>query len=539
LVYLVVTLDGLAVFPPVGQDEPWIAAAPYKLATEGVYGSDLFAGYYGVDRHNYQHPPLFPLLEALVFRAAGVGVYQMRFLPVAFGALLLAATFLVGSQAGGTRTGLLAAVLLLALRLGAGHDETGVPLLDSGRINRYDIAVPVFGLLALSVFNRAAEQPGPKAYLLAGVLIGLASLSHLYGIFWLPSLWLIGWFRHGWRYWRRREPYLLLAGIGAAWLPWFLFIASGWQDFRGQARFMADRFDILNPHFYIENLVHEIDRYQGLDLRSPAGWPYLDRPGAWLAICGIPVAVAVLGWQGWKQRDWRSSSLAVAFVTQSLLFAALLKVKSDSYLIALWPLAVLCLAWLGVWIWNRGSKRWARMALLALLCLVLLEGAGRIAHRRAVIARTTPYDQLAAQIAELLPPGACVLGLQHYWLGLHAYPFRTWLLPVLYAMPEYYTPALAMDEALERVDPDVILLDPPMRAYFDELAGAGHPRHALYRGFQRFMVAHNAAVLGVIEDATYGTLVVYGLEDPEPSQPGDTAHDEDWSNCAWLQRQRK
>ena len=39
LAYLRVTFDHLAVFPPVGQDEPWIAAAPYKLATQGVFGS--------------------------------------------------------------------------------------------------------------------------------------------------------------------------------------------------------------------------------------------------------------------------------------------------------------------------------------------------------------------------------------------------------------------------------------------------------------------------------------------------------------------
>jgi 4-amino-4-deoxy-L-arabinose transferase-like glycosyltransferase len=511
---LAISFEGLAVFPPVGQDEPWIAAAPFKLATEGVFGSDLFAGYYGVDQHNYQHPPLFPLVQAVVFRVAGVGVFQMRFLPVAFGALLLAASYRVGSQTGGQATGLLAAVLLLALRLGAGQDETGIPLLDSGRINRYDVAVPVFGLLALWQFNRAEERPSPTAYLSSGGLIGLAGLSHLYGLFWLPVLWVIGWVQHGLAYWRRSAPYLMLAGIGAVWLPWLLFIASGWEDFLGQSRFVADRLDVFNPRFYLENLVHEIDRYHWLDLRTPLGWPYLDRPGAWLAIFATPVAVAVLGWQGWKRGDKRASSLALALVMQSLLFATLLKVKSDSYVIALWPLTVVSLAWLGAWMWNQWSNRWARGLLLALLCLVLLEGVGRIAHRRDVLVETTPYDQFTAQVAELIPPGARVLGLPHYWLGLRAYPFRTWLLPVLYARSETYTPTLTMDEALERIDPDVILLDRPMQVYFDDLAGAGRSEHDLYVGFQCFMAAHDARLVGVIEDTTYGPVAVYGLEDP-------------------------
>jgi hypothetical protein len=48
-----VSFSYLDVFPPVGEDEPWIAGAPYKLATQGTYGSDLFSGYYGVDWHNY------------------------------------------------------------------------------------------------------------------------------------------------------------------------------------------------------------------------------------------------------------------------------------------------------------------------------------------------------------------------------------------------------------------------------------------------------------------------------------------------------
>ena len=78
LAYLAVTLPWLSVFPPVGEDEPWIAAAPYKLATQGVFGSDLFAGYYGMERHHYANMPLYPLAQAAIFKAFGVGVVQMR-----------------------------------------------------------------------------------------------------------------------------------------------------------------------------------------------------------------------------------------------------------------------------------------------------------------------------------------------------------------------------------------------------------------------------------------------------------------------------
>jgi hypothetical protein len=140
LAYLAVTMPRLGVSPPVGEDEPWIAAAPYKLATQGVLGSDLFAGYYGMEPHHYAHMPIYPPAQAGIFKAFGVGVVQMRALPVACGLLLLAVVFLVGRQAGGDRVGALAVALMVTLRVSAGGAATGILLLDRARINRYDIA---------------------------------------------------------------------------------------------------------------------------------------------------------------------------------------------------------------------------------------------------------------------------------------------------------------------------------------------------------------------------------------------------------------
>ncbi|HSM57951.1 MAG TPA: hypothetical protein VK879_17485, partial [Candidatus Sulfomarinibacteraceae bacterium] len=126
LFYWAVSLDGLAVYPPVGEDEPWIAAAPFKLATEGVFGSDLFAGYYGMAQRHYQHQPAFHLLQAGVFRLAGVGVFQMRFLPVTLGLLLLPLSFAVGRQMKGRGVGLLTVGLLCVLRFSGDPGASGV-----------------------------------------------------------------------------------------------------------------------------------------------------------------------------------------------------------------------------------------------------------------------------------------------------------------------------------------------------------------------------------------------------------------------------
>src|SRR5262245_45103646 len=63
-VYFVSTVTYLDRFPLIGQDEPWIAAPAYKLATQGVLGSDIFAGFHGMERHHLVHMPVYAIAEA-------------------------------------------------------------------------------------------------------------------------------------------------------------------------------------------------------------------------------------------------------------------------------------------------------------------------------------------------------------------------------------------------------------------------------------------------------------------------------------------
>src|SRR5262245_45434895 len=190
VLYLCGTLAYIDRFPAVSQDEPWIASSGYKLATVGALGSDLFSGYHGMDQHHFVQMPVYPILQAAIFRAFGLGVVQMRALSIAFGLALVFATYAVGREIGGERLGVLAAALAIVQSLTAPTivRPIGILLLDSARMNRYDIAVPVFGLAALFVVLRAASGRRPVSYVLAGCLAGLSGLSHLYGAFWLPAL---------------------------------------------------------------------------------------------------------------------------------------------------------------------------------------------------------------------------------------------------------------------------------------------------------------------------------------------------------------
>src|SRR5688500_551526 len=57
LILLVSTLPNLANHPVITDDEMWVFSASYKLATEGVFGSDMFTGFFNADQRYYFNMP--------------------------------------------------------------------------------------------------------------------------------------------------------------------------------------------------------------------------------------------------------------------------------------------------------------------------------------------------------------------------------------------------------------------------------------------------------------------------------------------------
>lgn len=503
--YLIGSFAGLAVYPRVGEDEPWIAAAPYKLATEGILGSDLFAGFAGMERHHYQHMPVYPVLEAGVFKAFGVGVVQMRLLSVLFGFSLLIVVFTVGRLIADERVGLIAVLLLVGLRVADTDEATGILLLDRARINRYDVAVPVFGLLAFCAFV-TAERGRPRAYVVAGLLSGLSSLSHLYGGFWLVTFVFLIVTRRGLRTASDGSFWLMVLGFMAAWVPWILFISTGWTDYLGQMRTVADRFDLFSMRFYVGNVLFADGPISVVWLRNTIQRLPASRIGTWTVLVGLPAAVGAIVWHTSSREPARM--LAVASMVQLVLFVVLLQVKTISYMIALWPLGALLLAWVGTRIWD-GRFLSGRVAVALLAAGIAIEGGARIAHARTIAQRMTSYDWYTSEVARCIPPGSLVLGLQHYWLGLRQFPYRTWLLPLAQTNARFTDSPIPLDEALERIDPDVILID---RYIAEMFAGSATPDALLNRlsvEFDAFAARRRLSPACVIRDRTYGLMQVY------------------------------
>ena len=310
-IYLLGSLAYLDRFPAVSQDEPWIASSGYKLATTGMLGTDLFTGFHGMERHQLAQMPLYGVLEGGIFRVFGLGVVQMRALSVAFGLALLFVVYGVGREIGGERVGALAAVLMVVQRVATSTEvrPIGILLLDAARINRYDIAVPVFGLAAMWVADSRRWSTGFSTVLLSGGLAGLSGLSHLYGAFWLPVLVAFVLAREGWGRPTLRAAWMLVAGFALVWLPWIVWVGLNWSDYVAQMQTVASRLDVFNPAFYAANILSGDGPVSiGWLLRTLKSLP-LVRVGAWTLVAGAPIALFMVVRRGRaraQQVRWRS-----------------------------------------------------------------------------------------------------------------------------------------------------------------------------------------------------------------------------------------
>ena len=57
-------------FPIVNSDEAWVMSTPYKLTTQGIFGTDLFAGFFDTEPRTIVMPVHY-LLVAMSFKLVG------------------------------------------------------------------------------------------------------------------------------------------------------------------------------------------------------------------------------------------------------------------------------------------------------------------------------------------------------------------------------------------------------------------------------------------------------------------------------------
>lgn len=507
LTFWALNLEHLGVVPTVNGDEPWQSSTAWKLARDGIFGSDLYAGYHGMEQRYFGFLPLYPMTLAVVFRFADGGLWQARFVSVACGALILSLTYALTRRLWhDARLSVLAIFLLLTLRWFAETPlhPTGILFLDATRVARYDVLVPVLALAALHLFLSTGSSARPILYLLTGTLAGLAGLAHLYGLAVVPVICLLILVQCR----SRRGLYcaLVLGGACAMWLPYIAFVLGDIPDWLAQTRVYAPRFELFNPLWYWENFMNEGMRYAMGANQSP---PLLLRPGFWIFALVLPVGVLLLLKRAILDRDAHAQFVVTPLVLLASAFALLLQLKFTNYLLLLMPFAAIVVAWTLLGLWERAAtnarRNWARLALVLLLAGVCLEGASRVSHLNALAATTTPYAQVSARLRAVIPHSARVVGLPRYGFEYHAYIYRSVHVALGLSNPMLTSTPVPLAAALDALQPEYFLVDDELRNYLIEGEDGNGAR------FAAWLAARHATRVATWHDLSYGLLELWHI----------------------------
>jgi 4-amino-4-deoxy-L-arabinose transferase-like glycosyltransferase len=404
-------------YRPVSNDEVELMAVGYKLATQGVLGSDLYAGFFGADQHFFITLPLQFVLDALSFRLFGPGVAQARWVSLVAGGSVVVIVGWLAYRWYGLGTALVCELLLVAWPSNLTAASNGLPLLGVARTARYDVLAVATVWFAIALLDVTLRRPRRALGYGVGLACGVAALSQFMGAFVAPLV-VVNWL------WARQRIGVLVWMVGGALsvvLPWVAYGARYADDVAGQLTVYGGRGDFLRPSFYLEN-VQGAERFGHLLPSTVAS--------TWILVLGILPAVAYLAW-----RSRRPENLGDRIVWSSLvIFAGLLilvdQTKVQLYTIALLPSVCLALSSLltGVlgWAWRQRDlslRAATSTASLGLLLAVVVDGQRAYRLTLAQADEVSEYTAVGQQIERALPPGGHVLGPERWWWAAHAHPY--------------------------------------------------------------------------------------------------------------------
>jgi hypothetical protein len=308
------------------------------------------------------------------------GYLLCRLLQVVFGTLSLYLTFRIGKRLFSAPVGLGGALLLSVVEW---HIRQSV-------IFKPDILLLLMSLLAFLWSLDAAEKPGWRRYVLAGVGIGLA-LSSKYNAAPLAIPLFVATLARGPGRDRRRWAWLVLAGVAAA----AVFL-------------LLNPYVLIDPNSYTEEFGNTLRHYakKGAARRASHGTLPLHAiqtllSGSFhgpavgilslLGVAGLAVAVIRRPREGDPERRL-GRAMALAYVAgYTLLYSFVTTNPSPHNWLVLTPYTSLCAAWAVAWSWEWLAARRpvlarpdvrAAAAVPAVLLLVL--SAQRIAHGHAL-----------------------------------------------------------------------------------------------------------------------------------------------------------
>jgi hypothetical protein len=484
----------LANFPPVSADEVSIMTVSFKLASQGVLGSDLYAGLYAADRHHFLALPGQHFFQAAFFGVFGAGVAQARAPSVLAGVIVLWTVGWLAYRWIGLGCSAITGILLLFWRSNLIAPDSRSPLVALAQSGRYDVTVLAGWWVVIVVLDRHIDRPRRMTAVACGLFAGLTALTQFYGagalICCAGALWV--------RRTSTSQPvYARELALGAL-VPIALYAAyavANWADFAGQAMLKPTRVRFYDLFFYMMNVANEWRRWEWLFQPSP------DVLGAWLTLLAVLLAF-LAGAQLLR------SGKVVAFVSvlgTFLSLAILDSIKARIYASLVVPAVCFGLAMAlfprqpaaSVW---RSLRTGAGCTLIAWIVVDGLEGYRFLAREGP---RVSHYSAVGERISASLHDPVPVFGSQRWWWALRTYRYRSlsaqW---DIWQVEQSAGGSPDFGRMLERLGGGYLVLDNDTRG------DLGRVPWDLKQQVEEFMAARTEQIASW-RDPTYGLIEIY------------------------------
>jgi 4-amino-4-deoxy-L-arabinose transferase-like glycosyltransferase len=397
--FLALNLIGLDRSPVVWMDEVTLNDPARTWVSTGTLRSSVYSDSTGFDRGYFWQPPGQVLVMAAVYSVAGFGVWQTRVPGLLFASLAIIVIASIARGVFGSELAAASAALLLAL---------DPQFIQTARSGRMDAQCILLALLALLVYFRAVRkaEAGPQHRLLfaAGLLTGLAGITHPVAAAWAPAIALcIILFD------RDRIRGALVFGSASA-VPLVLWLAYAK---------LSNQWEFFTWQFLAHGSGH-----------SASGAVWTRFADEWLRISSryrlapllLVVYATALATIAVRSRTDSTRRVVVLFVS-TFLFVALFMGKADAGFYFLHPVAMAVIAFGGFvsLLWHGHSSHW-RTAGIALVVLACANAAAAgFGARWAALAyqwSARDYDPVARSVTSVIPSGSVVWGREEAWYAL-------------------------------------------------------------------------------------------------------------------------
>lgn len=477
----------LTLYPRVFVDEGWLANASWTWLTTGVNFDSMYTGV--LDQFGYGWVARFFIGQApyvLSFGTLGLGLFQARFVSWVFGVILLVIVIFLGRRCYSLQTGLLAA-LLLALSL---------PFLQASRW-RQDIFLTAVIMLSLWLALYALEENKLWAHFASGLLLGISPDIHQSVTIIYPALAALYVAYYGRVFLMRRGTWVVGAGAALGLLIYAVIhilpspnAYSALMSFNVGSGAEGD-LPIIQPSTLPASFIGEMGRY---------GFRYNLLDFVLIVLAGL-----LLLYRRSKYDRLILVFTIVAFL-DSVLFSGK---KTDLYSIHLYPLFMLIVAELFIYV-SRMAKKTA-LKRLATIILVLFIGHGVFQVTSRIYAnRDYDYYAITNPMREVIPSGSRVMGMPEWWFGFHDYDYRSSLSLTYY---EFYND-YSVTEAFQQIQPDYMIVDSTQQILLvdegEELAPGLNAFKLSREEFTNVLATHAEQILE-FTDPWHGTFQVYKM----------------------------